>query len=145
MKKLSREFIINRDASVKDLSGARDNVTTAVYAYNEWVAKHAEEYAELVERIQGAVNDYNAVLSELSLMNEETASEAREHYEARSEKWQDGDAGRAYSNWVEQLEAVSFGEEIDELDLPELVEIEVPDMPSPDEDVELPDDAPEPV
>lgn len=142
MKKLSREFIANRETSIKELSQARDNIYFAVEQYNKFIAGHSEEYNNLTGLLREAFESYNSSLDELSGMCQESAQNAREYYESRSAKWQDSDTGQDYSRWVDQLESVSFGDGIDEPELPDLVALEIPDMPSPEEDVELPDSEP---
>lgn len=142
MKKLSRESIANRESSIKELSQARDNIYSAIEKYNNFIAEHSEEYSDLAEQVREAVESYNSSIDELSGMCQESAQDAREYYESRSAKWQDSDAGQDYSRWVDQLESVSFGDGIDEPELPDLVALEVPDMPSPEEDIELPDNEP---
>lgn len=142
MKKLSREFIANRDSLIKELSQSRDNIYFAIEQYNKFIAEHSEEYNNLTGLLREAFESYNTSIDELSGMCQESAQDAREYYESRSQKWQDSNVGQDYSRWVDQLESVSFGNEIDEPELPELVELEVPDMSSPEEDVELPDNEP---
>jgi hypothetical protein len=119
MKKLGLEFISDRDEAIEELSQNRNAVLAAVDRYNAFVAKHGEEYADLLEQLRSSIEQYNAALDTANGLYEEAAAEASEYMESRSERWLSSDAGMAYTEWVRELESVSFGDGINDVDLPE--------------------------
>lgn len=57
------------------------------------------------EKIEELVADHNLLVDEATNWMTHLAERARDYYDSRSEKWQEGDAGGAYSTWLEQLES----------------------------------------
>lgn len=75
----------------------------------------------------------NALLSEAAEAKEEVreilddaAMEAEAYYDERSEKWQEGDRGQAYSDWKDRLRELADAV-AEDIEPPELPEIERPD------------------
>jgi hypothetical protein len=62
----------------------------------EFQKKRAAAETALIE-MAGAGHEAKAFIEDL-------ASSAREYYDGRSEKWQEGDKGVAYDEWVSKLE-----------------------------------------
>lgn len=89
MKKLSRSDLARRDGyieSLRDLAG-----------------KIEDEIRELQEnaltKLNTLVDEYNETLAEAGGFVEDLSSQMEDYYADRSEKWQEGDAGSAYSEW----------------------------------------------
>lgn len=64
----------------------------------------------------------NAARDEALSALDDAATEAETYYDERSEKWQEGDAGQAYSEWKDELANArdALGEDISlEIDTPE--------------------------
>lgn len=66
---------------------------------------------ELLDR---AVSDYNEVLQEAKEFAESIAEGIQEYIDGKSEKWQEGDAASAYSEW--QSAWAEFSPEVFELE-----------------------------
>ena len=132
MRRLSKQQL----QAVYDASDACLETSTAL-------DKAITDYNVAMEPLKGAVENalsaYNNTVTTLKGVYEEIASEAREYYDDRTEKWQEGEAGQAYSEWVNQLES-PYIEEV-EFDFPDEIELPdgVPDFSSPDF---LPDEEP---
>jgi len=116
MKKLSKQQCARHEELVAQLTKARDDLNTAIGAYNAEVARlHAE--------LSPKVDAVNAVITEVNSFVEEVHDEQESYYDERSEKWQEGDAGQAYSYWKDGWDLT-----LDELELEE---------PSPFDEVEV--------
>jgi uncharacterized protein YidB (DUF937 family) len=83
------------------------------------------------EQLQGilaplidAISAYNEKVEEFNSVMEDVVSEAQSYFDDRSEKWQEGDAGEAYSSWISALENTR----IDPAEEPSGVEVEMPDV-----------------
>jgi hypothetical protein len=59
------------------------------------------------------------IQSEACAIMEDAASEAESYYDEKSEKWQEGERGQAYSEWKDRLREIadSLGEALDAPDL----------------------------
>lgn len=92
----------------------------AIRDKEEALNKAIEEYNTKLEELKGpvekAVEEMNAAITAANEWAANIASDMETYYDERSEKWQEGDRGSAYSSWKE-----NFGTELDE------VEIEFPD------------------
>lgn len=84
--------------------------------------------------VETAINNYNEAISDANEWQSGVATEIQDLIESKSEKWQEGDKGQAYTSWKEQYE-----EEL------EAIELEKPDKVSFDGDnpSELLDQKPE--
>jgi uncharacterized protein YukE len=66
------------------------------------------------EAVQAAVADLNATIQQANELIVEVHDDQEAFYNERSEKWQEGDAGTAYQDWMSEWES-----EIDEVESPE--------------------------
>ncbi|GAA5666125.1 hypothetical protein Brsp07_04634 [Brucella sp. NBRC 14130] len=112
MKKLSKQDIARRDAIIRKLADAALRLA----------AEH-EALSDAVEKFNGRIDEYNEQLEEARGFAEDMVSEMDNYMSERSERWQDGDTGQAYSDWKSEWENV----ELDELE-----HVEVPELPSTD-------------
>jgi len=110
MKKLS-------NATLEHLATLRAKIEAA----HAEAQSAASDLNELLSTLRGAIEDYNAGLFDAS-------EEVRAYIDTRSEKWQDGEQGDAYSAWAGELECSQLDAdgpedvEVDDLDFPELPE-----------------------
>jgi len=66
------------------------------------------------EAVQAAVADLNTTIQEANELITEVHNDQEVYFDERSEKWQEGDAGSAYSDWMQEWDS-----EIDEVESPE--------------------------
>ena len=114
MKKISRTQQAEINKAVDALGEAGKALAQAIDSYNEALEP-------LRVDIEAARDTYNEKIADLKAVYVDIAGEARAYYDDRSQKWQEGEAGEAYSEWVDQLDEPQI-EEID-LDLPEPLEM----------------------
>jgi len=117
MKKFSKEQQTEIDKTLAEIAEAETKLTEAVETFNEWLESNSSD-------IEAARTVYNEKLAELQAVYTNIAEAAREYYEEKSDKWQEGEAGEAYNEWLDQLESIDL-EEID-IELPD--PIEMPDF-----------------
>ena len=58
--------------------------------------------AELVERINRLQDELNSAIQEAEDLRLEVHDAQEEYFNDRSEKWQEGDVGTAYSEWMSE-------------------------------------------
>jgi uncharacterized protein YukE len=83
----------------------------------EQLTKREELIAEMRKRheaVQAAVADLNVTIQEANELITEVHNDQEVYFDERSEKWQEGDAGSAYSDWMSEWES-----EIEEIEAPE--------------------------
>lgn len=124
MKHLSKEQNIQRDEIVIQLRKIEEEMTNAL---NKAVAE--------IEGLNAIIAQYNEKLGEAETWREEITSDMQSYIDERSDKWQEGEAGSEYSEWLDTFVELSFDavEEVIIPDLPEFVlaqQIEdLPDQP----------------
>lgn len=103
MKKISKEHKLTIAALVEELE------------------KKAELIGKANEVVAEAVAEYNEALEKAREFRDEIVGAMQEYHSERSEKWQEGDAGSAYQEWIDAWEAMELDElpEPDEIDIPE--------------------------
>jgi hypothetical protein len=104
------------------------------------LATHKAEIDDAWARFEGAhddlttaIGEYNSALASVTEWRDGITQEMQDYFDERSEKWQDGDAGQAYQEWIGEW----AGLELEEVDVPDL-----PDQPEP-EHIELLENAPQ--
>lgn len=125
--KLSKEQSADRKALAAVLRTRAAALNIAIAAFNQAVEPFVKAVAE-------AQNDYNEVLETARALAINIAEAAQEEFDAKSERWQDGDRGVQVRGWIEQWQ-MSLPEV--DLDLPEML----PDI-DPDEHAGELEDAP---
>ena len=115
--KLSKEQSAKRQALAADLRAKAAVLNIAIAAFNRGVEPLSRAVAE-------AQAGYNETLEMARALANGVAETAREEFDAKSERWQDGEAGTQVRSWIEQWE-ISL-DEVD-LELPEALEELDPD------------------
>ena len=68
------------------------------------LAKHQSDLTDAAEAIEEAVEAYATAADEARAFAESIHADQQAYYDERSEKWQEGDAGTAYTEWMELWE-----------------------------------------
>ena len=111
MKKFSKDDISRLGTTGQTLTSAWSDVADCKNAVDDAVAE-----------MNAAIERYNEAMEEARGFVEDLANIANEYMGERSEKWQEGEAGQAYQEWIFALENVDFSEV-------EEVKVEYPDEP----------------
>jgi chromosome segregation ATPase len=93
-------------------------------ALNVAIAEFNRELQPLARAVAEAQTHYNEAMESARTLAGEISDPAQEQFDAKSERWQDGDAGTQVREWIEQWE-MSL-DDVD-LDLPEPLEEIDPD------------------
>lgn len=105
--------------NLDELAAIGSEVGTLFDDLDELREKFEAEAAVILERIAEAKGEARDIM-------DEAANDAESYYDERSEKWQEGDRGQAYSEWKDRLRSVAEAIEED-LDAPE---VQMPERPS---------------
>lgn len=136
MNKLDKKQLDEKDRLDQSIHDELDNVEDAINTYNEKVA------ALFAELITSNVEKLNTVISEARDFVDALKSDAQDHYDEKSEGWQEGEKGQSYQEWIGEMESVvDMLEDVavtepDELTMDDVVEMDrevmsnVPDEPS---------------
>jgi chromosome segregation ATPase len=92
MQKLSKRDL----ERIKDAATRMEDLQSKV---EEIVTKANSELEALVEEFEDARHDAFGALDDI-------CNEAQDYFDERSEKWQDGDKGDQYRDWISSLEEV---------------------------------------
>jgi hypothetical protein len=103
--KLNKEQSTKRQALAADLRARAAVLNIAIAAFNRGVEPLSRAVAE-------AQAGYNAALGTARALANIVAETAREEFDAKSERWQDGETGTQVRGWIEQWEM-----NLDEVDL----------------------------
>jgi regulator of replication initiation timing len=114
MKKLTKEFLTDRDDLLKKLIAARDDLEEAVNEFNE-------KLDALKQNLQEKVEDYNNTLNHLESWRDEVVSAMENYRDERSEKWHESSVGQAYDDWISEYQNIELDEI--EVDMPDDVDI----------------------
>lgn len=95
----------------------------------ETVAKLTEVRTEIEETVQAlneAIGTYNMALQDAAAIRDEIVASMEDHYNDRSEKWQESESGGRYAEWIAEWEEAEFTEiyVVDDLELPHADNIE---------------------
>jgi hypothetical protein len=115
--KLNKEQSAKRQALGADLRTKAAVLNIAIAAFNRGVEPLSRAVAE-------AQAGYNETLEKARALANSVAETAREEFDAKSERWQDGETGTQVRSWIEQWEMNL--DEVD-LELPEALEALDPD------------------
>jgi hypothetical protein len=115
--KLNKEHLAKRQALVADLRAKAAVLNVAIVAFNRGVEPLSRAVAD-------AQAGYNETLEMARALANSVAETAREEFDAKSERWQDGETGTQVRSWIEHWEMNL--DEVD-LDLPEALEELDPD------------------
>ncbi len=109
MLKLSKSQIVEKEGHASDLGEKKEAMEQAVVAYNEAMATEWR-------KVEAAIQEYNDAVTSADEWRAAINSDQASYFDDRSERWQAGEKGEAYSQWKDQWE-----EEF------EKVEVEKPD------------------
>ena len=133
MKSISKVRQAEIDSTAAECREAATVLRDAITDYNDGLEK-------LQAPVKAAMTEFNNKLAELKDIYKGIGEEARDYYENRSERWQEGDDGQNYLEWVEALEEAEVGDEVD-IEFPD--DIDEPDIRSYEDPDDFPPDAPE--
>jgi hypothetical protein len=105
MKKLSKAQVAEKQQHVTKLREMQGALEKAVADYNA-------RLDELKGPVEQALHNLNA---QIALVNEWVyglSGEMNEHFDTKSDRWQESDRGQAYNNWKEDSSA-----ELDEVEI----------------------------
>lgn len=128
-RELTSAQTTERDRISEELQTAHEELEAAVSAYNNALE-------ELKNPVEEALEKLNAALSDARDLRDEIVNDAEEYIGERSEKWQDGEAGQAVSEYKSSWEYAEIEEA--SIEFPE--QIEMPDI-DPEVLVNLPESA----
>lgn len=130
MNKLSKTQIEEKDSHATSLSEKRTALAAAVDAFNE---RMAEEWAN----VEASLVSYNDAVEAAEGWRGEIESEQSDYFDNRTEAWQEGDKGQAYTSWkdlwAEAWEPVELSKpddlDLDADDLAEKINNDLTDSP----------------
>lgn len=114
MKQLTKADLTARTERATAIHTAQAKLEKAVEAYNAAALAAREVVEQAIQGLNDAIADANAWI-------EEVRARMNEHFDDRSEAWQESEAGEAYENWLREYVALDEVEADfpDELELPE--------------------------
>jgi hypothetical protein len=95
--KISKQQLAERDALAADLRQKAEALNLAIVAFNQAVGP-------LSQAVGDALGDYNGVLEKARTLADHVTEAAQAAFDAKSEKWQEGDKGIEVRTWIEQWE-----------------------------------------
>jgi chromosome segregation ATPase len=95
--KASRGQLAQRDTLAQELRQKVKILNTAIATFNRDVAQLSQALVE-------AQADYNQTLELARALTGNVAEAAQQEFDAKSEKWQDGEKGQQVREWIEQWE-----------------------------------------
>jgi chromosome segregation ATPase len=110
--KTTKNQLARRDTLAAELRSKAKVLNTAIADFNRQLEPIARAVAE-------AQTHYNETMESARTLASEISGPAQEQFDAKSEKWQDSDAGVHIRTWIEQWE-MSLDDV--ELDVPEPLE-----------------------
>jgi uncharacterized protein YukE len=112
MNKLTKQQQADLDKLVESSQEAHKALTEGIDAFNEALEAARAKLTESIEKYNATVEQANEFMTAIH-------DDMDSYYSDKSERWQEGDAGNAYQEWMEP-----WGTEIDplEIDLPDDIE-----------------------
>jgi hypothetical protein len=110
--RVSREQLAKRDALAAELRQKAETLNAAIVTFNEGIEPLARAVAE-------AQDAYNETLEAARSVADGIAEPAQEEFDAKSDRWQNGENGMRVRSWIEQWKMIL--DDI-ELELPEPLE-----------------------
>lgn len=121
MKSLSRTDKQQYEQLSNELERLQFAVTGAIKIYNE------DPTEENWANIQPQVEQFNDVVNRTNTFIEETHGTLDEYYDSKSEKWQEGETGEQFYEWVQawedieldiiQVNRIAVGAKVEDLDI----------------------------
>ena len=116
MNNLSKDDQKEKARLSEELAKRRLALDEAVAAFNE-----AKDKA--FEVVQSALDEFNAAATDADGWRADIHSQLEDYFGDKSEGWQSGERGEAYSAWMN-----AFEDELEPLDIEPPADIEVPDL-----------------
>lgn len=126
MTKLTKSDEKTRDEHIAALRKAQEQLEDAASAYNNKIISAWLEFSEVL-------NHYNDAVSDADGFRNDIAESQQTYIDEKSEAWQEGDRGSAYSDWKSHWE-----EEFEPLQVDGPVDIELDGLDHADKLEELP-------
>lgn len=111
-------------AQIKQKNDLLDKLRRKKVILAEAVDLYNSELQDASGKLKDVVDEYNEALVAMTNFINECAEEISSYYEEKSEKWQEGDTGAAYAEW---MEAWANGSEFEEYRFEEPCEADEPD------------------
>lgn len=128
MKKLSRQQLQEKEQHVQKIREAKE-------ALEREIGKFNTELGVLRNPVEQALANLNDAVTAANEFRQGIADDQENYYDERSEKWQEGDNGSAYSEWKD-----SWGNEFSEVEMEFPDELEEPDCDAADDLETMPDE-----
>lgn len=114
MKSLSRDQLQTMNRLAEQLSETGEDLQEAIQRFNQHLRSANEEVQTLQDR-------FNELVQEAQSFVQTVHDEQEAYRDERSDRWQEGDAGQAYEEWMD-----AWSIELEEVDLalPEEIEID---------------------
>lgn len=117
--KLTKREMSERDSLAEDLHNAHTKLVQAMADYNtrmgelrdaldDAVAVYNEGREEALASLEDARDAYNSLLEDTKEFVSNVTGNAQSVFDERTDKWQDGDRGRAASDWINQWTDAEF-------------------------------------
>lgn len=117
----------------KKIDALRERWTSARNDLDNEQGDANEKIAEIERKLNEKIADLNAIVEEANSLREEIESDAQSYYDEKSEKWQEGDRGSSYSDWISSWQ--NEVEEVEEVSLDTVARVEdVPETILSDDD-----------
>lgn len=127
MNKLTRDQIQTKLKFAYQLSDVGEDIQDSIKRYNQLIEAARTE-------IEGLVGRYNELVQDAQGMMEGIHDEQEAYKGDRSDRWQDSDAGQAYTEWMD-----AWAVDLEEMDIVLPDEIEEPSLDALDVLRDLPD------
>jgi DNA anti-recombination protein RmuC len=97
MKALSKKDAGRKAELVGEIQDKATELSTAVAKFND-------ELAKLREDLTATVTEYNEVVQTAEEFRADMLSQMQSYFDEKSERWQEGEAGQAYQQWINDWE-----------------------------------------
>ena len=119
MKRLLKDQMEIYESRQKDIEAAQDAANVMIHKYNEMV-QNLPCIDEVIGTLNAHITSYNDWIDSLR-------DEMQCYFNDRSDRWQEGEAGEQYQEWINSFEDLEDNEvEPPEIDMVEEIYIEMP-------------------
>lgn len=118
MTKLSKAQLVDWDAHQQKLTDCRDTLESGLGKFNAAIQGLWEEH------VTPALEAYNEALADASEFTGGIASDIQDYIGERSEAWQNGERGQAFTSWAEEWENIT----LDDVSLEPPAELDLSDV-----------------
>jgi len=113
MKSLSKNEVETKDELISDFNKK-----------SEIVRELHQEYLEAAAKLNDAITDLNETVADLENFRSDIFNQMEEYFDGKSEKWQEGDTGSAYRDWMDEWSNLS----LDPMEMVNDEDIDIPDV-----------------